>query len=656
MLTPTGFWSYTTSDETSARGRLSQLRALLAAELQQQVGRTPKVNIFQDVAAIPPGREWETQIRNAIEEASFIVPIVTPGLLQSEWCCREVELFRQRERKLGVKALVFPVHYVDVSHVVIDDASQCYDPAVLAFLRTRQWIDFRHLRFRNQEGEDVAIVIEGLARSILGALRTAAPGQPSAEAQRPQVQLDEPPSLSPGGTVASTLSERLPRRRPLPRPSSASPSQTAATLQTGLSFTQRIDRFLVDGGIMVWALPLIVGLMILFASIAVDVADIKIMKTPAGAWACGAGKQVGLWYAPNWTGVYLVLFPIFMWFISALARQVRDILNDAQVNGAFIDQFGAVPSEAELDSLLARSLRSYDPVLVALALASALVAAVGWQAAVLAPIQNGQFGDAVIDWATARAACGYSSVAALLYTGLAFGWMGLALFAYFACLFLGCVYATFLLRLASGDAAGPEQRSQPRMLFRRVEMTWQMHAFLRCYLWIALLGLFAAYFMRLQVAYLAMPDAYSIMMFWLQKEPTLGATGNATDASNYTAGAGLAVLMATCIALVVTANQLRGAFDEARRWLVKRALGRGEELRAVSDYGQEEIATIERMSFLKAVLIDVAPLAVADAGVAISTICFAGATTMAGVILATAAAVFGSVLVRRRIAPAGSTA
>jgi hypothetical protein len=66
VLKPTGFWSYTTSDETSARGKLSQLRALLAAELQQQVGRAPKVNIFQDVAAIPPGAEWDVQIGGVI--------------------------------------------------------------------------------------------------------------------------------------------------------------------------------------------------------------------------------------------------------------------------------------------------------------------------------------------------------------------------------------------------------------------------------------------------------------------------------------------------------------------------------------------------------------------------------------------------------------
>ena len=57
MLQPTGFWSYTSSDDKSSRGKLSQLRSLVAAELQQHIGRRREVHVFQDVASIPPGRD-----------------------------------------------------------------------------------------------------------------------------------------------------------------------------------------------------------------------------------------------------------------------------------------------------------------------------------------------------------------------------------------------------------------------------------------------------------------------------------------------------------------------------------------------------------------------------------------------------------------------
>ncbi len=77
-LRPTGFWSYTTDDDRVSGGRLSQLRRLLADELKLKVGRTP-VYTFQDVAAIPPGKDWEREIDAALEQASFCIPIITPG-------------------------------------------------------------------------------------------------------------------------------------------------------------------------------------------------------------------------------------------------------------------------------------------------------------------------------------------------------------------------------------------------------------------------------------------------------------------------------------------------------------------------------------------------------------------------------------------------
>lgn len=111
---PTGFWSYTSSDDTSSRGRLSQLRRLLADELQLKVGRTQQVHIFQDVEAIPFGSDWLKEIRQAPAESSFLIPIVTPAFLQSEMCCQEVMWFREHEAAAGRDDLIFPLHYVNV--------------------------------------------------------------------------------------------------------------------------------------------------------------------------------------------------------------------------------------------------------------------------------------------------------------------------------------------------------------------------------------------------------------------------------------------------------------------------------------------------------------------------------------------------------------
>jgi hypothetical protein len=168
-LKPTGFWSYTSRDDSASGGRLSQLRQLLADQLQQHVGRT-QVHVFQDVASIAPGADWERQIREALAESSFFIPIVTPAFLQSEWCCREVTLFRAIMEQRGRDDLIVPIHYLDVDRFADARRGECYDPAVFDFLRTKQWVDFRPLRLRNPGAEEVLQRLDTVAGWVQGAL------------------------------------------------------------------------------------------------------------------------------------------------------------------------------------------------------------------------------------------------------------------------------------------------------------------------------------------------------------------------------------------------------------------------------------------------------------------------------------------------------
>jgi formylglycine-generating enzyme required for sulfatase activity len=166
MLKPIGFWSYSGSDDEADSGRLSQLRTLVKKELQLKVGREP-VNIFQDVSAIPPGSKWERQIRERIDDSSFLIPIITPAFLQSEWCYREIRLFADRQARLGRDDLIFPLHYIDVEIIRPED---CHGDLV-ELLKTHQWSDFRELRLKNPEGEDVRRKLADLAGAVRDALR-----------------------------------------------------------------------------------------------------------------------------------------------------------------------------------------------------------------------------------------------------------------------------------------------------------------------------------------------------------------------------------------------------------------------------------------------------------------------------------------------------
>jgi len=177
-LKPIGFWSYTSSDDTRSGGRLSQLRRLLADELQLLIGRRQQVHIFQDVAAIPHGADWLKEIHKALGESSFLIPIVTPAFLESEMCCLEVTHFHQREQELGRGDLIFPFRYIDVSDM---ERKEAHDPAVLDLLNSRQWFDFAPLRHRPPDTEEVATRLAALAGSIRAALRRAVAPEPPPE-------------------------------------------------------------------------------------------------------------------------------------------------------------------------------------------------------------------------------------------------------------------------------------------------------------------------------------------------------------------------------------------------------------------------------------------------------------------------------------------
>ena len=116
------------------------------------------------------GAVWEQEINTAISRSSFMIPIVTPGFLQSEWCCKELLLFRELEKELGRSDLIFPILYITTDDIDPDRDDQCFSPEVFRLLRSRQQIDLRDLRFGDVGDSDVSRRLGGLAKSIRAAL------------------------------------------------------------------------------------------------------------------------------------------------------------------------------------------------------------------------------------------------------------------------------------------------------------------------------------------------------------------------------------------------------------------------------------------------------------------------------------------------------
>ena len=93
-----GFFSYSRRDDEHSMGSLSRLRAHIQSELRLQMGRD--FRLWQDTSAISEGALWENEIRKAISETLFFIPIVTPSAVTSTHCSIEFEAFLKREAEL----------------------------------------------------------------------------------------------------------------------------------------------------------------------------------------------------------------------------------------------------------------------------------------------------------------------------------------------------------------------------------------------------------------------------------------------------------------------------------------------------------------------------------------------------------------------------
>ena len=79
-----GFFSYAREDDEGSGGRLSKLRERIQEELRAQLGRTKRdFRLWQDKVSISHGELWEDNIRKAISESVFYIPIITPLLLKA---------------------------------------------------------------------------------------------------------------------------------------------------------------------------------------------------------------------------------------------------------------------------------------------------------------------------------------------------------------------------------------------------------------------------------------------------------------------------------------------------------------------------------------------------------------------------------------------
>lgn len=217
--------------------------------------------------------------------------------------------------------------------------------------------------------------------------------------------------------------------------------------------------------------------------------------------ADGLIKQVGFLWAPNWTLLFMVFMPLYFLFaVEVLAFWNQGTRSRLAKNSA----------KSKFDDAWARKVQAssvtYWVVLIICLLFAGLFQ---WMATSLLPLIQGDRGDYAIDWgAIAIVHPEIVSVpASILFTGLAYLYMSLCFFLFFAGLILLHTLAHDLSELAG--TTGFRQHAEGSRDAEEIGLRVLCGTF-RC----ALLGVLVAICMKLQSSYVT-SNAESILI-WLR--------------------------------------------------------------------------------------------------------------------------------------------
>ena len=168
---PVAFMSYVREDDDHEAGRLTTLRERLEGEVKMQTGSP--FPIFQDRNDIEWGNHWKTRIGEDLDAVTFLIPIITPSFFQSAACRSEFEQFREREQEMGRADLILPIYYVEADEFS-DEATRATDEMAQVLL-SRQYTDWRDLRFEPLTSARVGQMLAGMAKQVKKALAGAPP-------------------------------------------------------------------------------------------------------------------------------------------------------------------------------------------------------------------------------------------------------------------------------------------------------------------------------------------------------------------------------------------------------------------------------------------------------------------------------------------------
>jgi hypothetical protein len=196
-----GFWSYVHADNDGMHGAILRVAQHLQDEYGVITGGS-ELDLFLDNMKLKWGVKWRERIREAIQDSTFFIPIVTPRYFKSDECRNELLGFAGEARELGREALIMPLYFVDVPEVESGDSN---DPMVELVVES-QMKDWRTLRFLDQTTQPYRIGLNELATELLEISRD----RESVTTAKPTTSSDEEDEDGAGGEYDEAESQAGP--------------------------------------------------------------------------------------------------------------------------------------------------------------------------------------------------------------------------------------------------------------------------------------------------------------------------------------------------------------------------------------------------------------------------------------------------------------
>lgn len=196
-----GFWAYVHKDDKAEQGRISRLAKDVVAQYEMLTGET--IELFLDKDALEWGDKWRDKIDDTLASVAFFIPVITPRYFMSPECRRELHYFARKADNLGIRELVLPLHYVDVSalndEIVQDD--------LIALVQDFQWEDWRDLRFADITSEAYRRGVARLASRLVAANKHAEEASVSEAALQMEEDVQDEGDNTPGLIDRLAMSE-----------------------------------------------------------------------------------------------------------------------------------------------------------------------------------------------------------------------------------------------------------------------------------------------------------------------------------------------------------------------------------------------------------------------------------------------------------------